>query len=419
MQRPLAGLISVLLLSGSALNAAGPGATSANFLKIPVGARQAATGASFTAVADDPTAAYYNPAGLAQIDRAQALFSHNRYFEDITQQWFGAALPFGRSTLAFSLNYLSVPPFPSYSATDTRTGSVSAYDMAAAVSYAGRRELDNDSFAAILYGFTARHITQQLDSESARGYGADAGIILKPHGAGISLAAAMSNLYASKIKFIDEGFTQPRTLKLGAAYRRPLASGRDTVLSLSWDFPDDGSGYLSAGVERPFTSLFTLRAGYSSFGEAAQGFSLGFGLALPYLSDAAVDYSFSNTWDLGGIHRLSLLYKFGSSTRTWPKRRPGPEAEKLTEPREIAAAVYREVLRSAKLTEKLAVIRELSSAKWEKSGPLLLPLLDSPVPELRAAAADAINRAASAEKDSAVREEMRAALAGAAKGEGE
>ncbi len=412
--RPAWLIIILLSLQCGAL-AAGPGATSANFLKIPVGARQTAAGAAFAAVADDPTAAYYNPAGLAQITVPEAVLSHNRYFEDITQQWFGAALPYAGGTFGLALNYLSVPPFPSYSAADARTGSVSSYDMAASLSYARAAELDNDSFKSLLYGVTARHVTEKLDSESAYGYGVDAGLLLKPYGAGVSLSAGMDNLYASEIKFIDEGFRQARTFKAGAAYRLPLRSGGEDVVSLCWSFPDDGPAYASAGAEFPVAGLFTLRGGYSTFGDVAQGFSLGFGVALPYPARGGVelDYSFSSTYDLGAIHKFGLLYRFGPApAAARPARRPARPVERAEDPHDIPSAVYADVLGGGRKADKLAVIGELAGARWEKSSPLLLPLLDSKDPELRAAARAAVEKAAAAEPDPGTRARMRAALEG-------
>ncbi len=57
------GSVLILILSFNCY-AAGPGTTAASFLKIGVGARAAAMGDAFTAVADDPTALYWKLANL-------------------------------------------------------------------------------------------------------------------------------------------------------------------------------------------------------------------------------------------------------------------------------------------------------------------------------------------------------------------
>src|SRR6185369_10023297 len=52
------------------------GTSSGTFLKIGVGARATGLGESFVAVANDPSAIYWNPAGLASVLRQEVLFSH-------------------------------------------------------------------------------------------------------------------------------------------------------------------------------------------------------------------------------------------------------------------------------------------------------------------------------------------------------
>ena len=66
-----------------------PGTTGADFLKIGVGARQAAMGNAFAGVADDATAIYWNPGGLGFADRWNITMSGNRWLFDT---WHGSFL---------------------------------------------------------------------------------------------------------------------------------------------------------------------------------------------------------------------------------------------------------------------------------------------------------------------------------------
>ena len=46
------------------------------YLKMGVGARALGMGSAFTAVADDSTASFWNPAGLAKMKKPEASFMH-------------------------------------------------------------------------------------------------------------------------------------------------------------------------------------------------------------------------------------------------------------------------------------------------------------------------------------------------------
>src|SRR5215468_8588160 len=51
------------------------------FLKIGIGARAAGMGGAFVAVADDPSAVFWNPAGLARLDedKTAVMVNHNEW----------------------------------------------------------------------------------------------------------------------------------------------------------------------------------------------------------------------------------------------------------------------------------------------------------------------------------------------------
>ncbi|MGM0441834.1 MAG: hypothetical protein ACQEQC_05400 [Elusimicrobiota bacterium] len=69
MLRKFSNIIIFIILSCSVLRA---GANPAAFLDLGVGARALGMGGAFTAVAEGPTASYWNPAGLGKIDTYQA-----------------------------------------------------------------------------------------------------------------------------------------------------------------------------------------------------------------------------------------------------------------------------------------------------------------------------------------------------------
>ena len=68
------------------------GTTAASFLKIGVGARSVAMGGAYTAVANDVSSIYWNPAGLASMGGSQAIFNHVNWIADVQYDVAAAAL---------------------------------------------------------------------------------------------------------------------------------------------------------------------------------------------------------------------------------------------------------------------------------------------------------------------------------------
>ncbi|HXC63883.1 MAG TPA: UPF0164 family protein, partial [bacterium] len=132
--------LAALLVAGPALaHADGNGTSGADFLKIGMGARPAAMGGAYGAVADDADATRWNPAGLALLDRNEVDFMHLAYLADINYESLAMAGPLSRlSGWGLSVDYLWQPPFDSTS-NDFGQPTDSAgtgYDFAAGLSYA-------------------------------------------------------------------------------------------------------------------------------------------------------------------------------------------------------------------------------------------------------------------------------------------
>src|SRR5215470_1025125 len=109
--------------------AADPGTTAANFLKMGIGPRAVAMGEAQVGLADDVYAAYWNPAGLAQIQNREVGFVQTEYFQDIHSQYAAYAHPTDTlGTFAGSFTYLNIGKFDSFDASGQPTGQVGASD---------------------------------------------------------------------------------------------------------------------------------------------------------------------------------------------------------------------------------------------------------------------------------------------------
>src|SRR5436309_2233650 len=74
------------------------------FLKLGVGARPMGMGSAYVALADDPTAVYWNPAGLASAEGTQLLVMHNEWIQDFRQEFAAVSGSLGPGAFGFGLS---------------------------------------------------------------------------------------------------------------------------------------------------------------------------------------------------------------------------------------------------------------------------------------------------------------------------
>jgi hypothetical protein len=415
--RPLAAACAFFCLAGTGAHASGPGTTAANFLKIPVGARGTALGGALTAAAEGADAVFYNPAGLGLGSAPELSYAYNNYFSGISQQWLAFSLPAGEHAWGLGLNYLSVKPFASYDVSDNRTGEVSAYDVAAYLGYARQLRTGLPLFSSARLGASVKYIRQELDSQSAAGYGAGAGLLLAgPRG--LRLGFGAENLAASSLAFDGSGARPARSFKAGAAWEI-MGAPLSAMLSADVTFPEDGASYVSAGVENTLYGLLALRAGYSSFGDISNGLNFGLGLRLPRGAgrEVRLDYSYGATYDLGAVHKFAVSCRFGApraraeaAPAGAPVKTPAEEfsglledlygvnAEKAGAAAEALAASknpramdhFAALLSSGKTSWKLTALRGLSACPDPQAPLMLEAALRDQETEVRALSARAL-----------------------------
>lgn len=199
-------LVCLLMVAVIVPNRSHCGEYAVDFLRIGVGARASALGSAFTAIADDASACYWNPAGLAQTGRLQVQFGHVPMFNNLARYNFGViALGLG-SQIYVSAAWirLGVEDIPRYSVLPgTRAsryadpalrsngiadGYFSDSENAFLLSFSQCLQFElglGGGFAPILlpgelyWGLTYKNIWQKLDVARASGHGIDAGILIK------------------------------------------------------------------------------------------------------------------------------------------------------------------------------------------------------------------------------------------------
>jgi hypothetical protein len=292
-------LAAVIAAAPASLSAGEAGTSGFLFLRLGDGARASGMGEAFTAVANDATAIYYNPGGLANIEGVELNVSHTEWFQDIRfEQVSVANEAFGGAVgLSFTgVYYGSMDRYPDYPAL-VPDGSFAPYDLSVAGGYA------MDVLPNLSAGVTAKFIYEKIDFESATGWAVDLGVVHRSMIKGLTLAASVLNL-GPQAKFVEEKFYPPFQIRGGASYR--IDSDRlrgNVILAADAVFPNDGDAKLHMGMEYNYRKLLSLRAGYKA-NYYTQGPTMGLGV---YYRSLRFDYAYMPMeYSLGDSHRFSI-----------------------------------------------------------------------------------------------------------------
>jgi hypothetical protein len=271
-------------------------------------------GGAFAGVADDVHAVYYNPAGLAAIERIQITGMDDQYFQGINYDFAAAAVPLvwqgdartptTYGVLGISVSNLSVGNIPSQGAAETAspTGTFSSDDYAYSLSYAYAFH-----GTGLSLGMTGKYVVSTLDGFHASVFAADAGALYRQDR--LSIGAGLRNL-GSSYGFAGVSDPLPFLIYAGAGYKLT----EHWLGSVEIDAPRDNSLVYAVGTEyvRPFTKTVSgaVRAGFNSANSDAGGFGgVSFGGGITYGS-VGFDFALLPFGDLGNTYRYSLLVKF-------------------------------------------------------------------------------------------------------------
>jgi len=283
------GSVLVLVLSFNCY-AAGPGTTAASFLKIGVGARAAAMGDAFTALADDPTALYWNPAGLIKLKERQLSATYNVWFAEINQGYVSIGFPLSRGVLGGGINYVSMGNIEGRDEAGNPTGSFGASDFSLCLGYADRF---SDKF---IFGLSGGMIQDTIAGDTKSAFLVSSGGLFEVSESltlGVVLQNIGTNLGSDPLPFIMKG---------GLAFRQGS-------LTLAMDIakPSDNKMYYCAGAEWWIRDIIALRAGYKTNQDIGAGFTVGMGFKKDKIQ---FDYAYVPYGDLGSTHRVSLGMRF-------------------------------------------------------------------------------------------------------------
>ena len=285
----------LLLGLGSLAYAAEVGTTALNFLKLGVGIRAIGMGGAFSAVADDASSIYWNPAGLVQLEDNQVEFMHTNYLLGINYEYVVLAQKLDeKSALGVSFGWLNSGDIERTTMNEPGgTGEYFAAKDTVATLGTARKMGEN-----LLLGVGIKFMAENLDDQQAQTWGVDLGSIIKltPE---LSLSGGIQNL-GGKMRFMEEEDRLPLNYRVGIAYK-PSSNG--FILALDLNQPVDNELYVNIGTEFSNGPL-ALRGGYASGpADIGSGFSFGFGLKLLQFG---LNYAWVPYGKLGDVHRVSL-----------------------------------------------------------------------------------------------------------------
>ena len=328
-------VIIITLLPLIAFGQAKVGTAGMQFLKVGVGTRAVGMGEAFTAVSDDGSALYYNPAGLIQLKNPEAVFSYIDYPAGLKFVFAGCIMPMPQISGVMGIQVTSLYTDDMVETTPEMpygTGrSFDASDLAIGISYCQRL---TDKFSV---GATVKYLNERLADASASGWSADVGTFYTTGWKRINIGMIIQN-FGPDMDFERSPFPLPINFKFGISM---IVLERDQYkLLLAGEFvhPNDNVELYQIGAELNVMRMISFRLGkrvnawerdswdeyqenrkkdpfveYPVIDEEGMvtldGVSFGIGVQVPE-AGVNVDYAWAGLCTLGGVHRFTLSYKF-------------------------------------------------------------------------------------------------------------
>lgn len=311
--------------------------SSAQFLKLGAGARATAMGDAFTALANDASALYWNPAGIQKIGHPSLSLSRTYLYAGITYNFIGVVVPVdGMTTVGVSAIHLSSGEIER-TTVDMPEGTGDTFDTGhTAIGLSVSRRLTN----RFDLGVTIKYINERLFREEATTMAFDIGSQFDTGIYGIKIGMSLSN-FGGKMKFDgpdldlreDNDLTGisyraggrwktadwpiPLVFRLGAMVDiiggdSPFMQDETNRLTIAIEGNDPVDNVLryNLGAEYIWNDIFALRAGYKfQYDEADWTAGMGFNLNKIGIN-ARLDYSFNSYGILGYVHNYTFEFNF-------------------------------------------------------------------------------------------------------------
>ncbi len=285
------------------------------FLNVDMSARAASLGGSFSTNNDDVDVLFYNPAGIAFLEKDPVSFSFVKHLMDINLFSFAYSTEFENiGRFGTAIKYINYGTFEGADEFGNKTGEFGAGELAFIVGYT------NEFSENFYYGANAKVIYSSIEDQSSSAVALDLGINYEIPKQQLNLAATLLNFGTQLSSYYDTKEDLPLDFTIGVSKRL-----ENLPVRLSLDFhqlnKDREELYqhfkgFTIGAEFYLSEAFTLRFGYdnearsdlkvgSSSGIA--GFNGGLGVKI---SEYVFNYGYSSMGSIGAMHRIGLATAF-------------------------------------------------------------------------------------------------------------
>ncbi|MEI7529900.1 MAG: PorV/PorQ family protein [Elusimicrobiota bacterium] len=315
-----AAALAIALACCPALSSAagGPGTSAFQFLRLGVGARPAGMGEAFSGAAADIGAIYWNPAGLAGMERGELSMSHALWLEGITYSNIASGRPALGGTIGMAFNTLNSGDIQKADNSGARLAQ--NYDMADMMGIFSYARL----WGELALGANLKYLSSRIEEESAHSCAVDIGAQYggyRPWDRPLTLGLSVQNI-GMAAKYVSEADPLPLIVRAGGSLE--LFNGLLAVLEVNYG---EKAVHFRAGTEyaRALGALvLAARAGYKDdtvrYLGALSGLTAGLGLKW---NDYQLDYAWNSFTALGITHRISLSIKFDNPDEESERPREG------------------------------------------------------------------------------------------------
>jgi len=297
--------ILIFLLGIMTIGNTQDGGSAGSFLRIGAGVRSFGFGGAYTAISNDASATYWNPAGLTQIESTQLLISNSKMSLDRNYTFAAIVSSFGLGKIAFShINY-SVGNIEQRNENGDLIGDFSISRTAYFLSYGLK------IFESLSFGINGKLIRSKILDYQASGFGFDTGVLIKPIKQ-LAIGFVVQNINTEINWNINSSTREkiPVIFRTGIAIQPPQIP---LIFSFDYEKGEKTKGQFHIGSELNFEGL-SIRTGLDD-GDLA--FSAGIPLDLSF-ANLQFDYGYCNDPVFEtSVHKFSVLLNFTKKDRSY------------------------------------------------------------------------------------------------------